>query len=131
MSEKDLTEHEKFALGLRQLANFYEAHPEIPLPYQDLHSYSLDTKDDAAMLAKALGTFEKKYSDDLLIVSKKFQSVNLKFYLTRDSVCTARVVGKKIEPEVYIPSQHIPAREVDVIEWDCHALNVNEEKVDG
>jgi hypothetical protein len=124
-------EHELFAASLRVLADWYEKHPEINLPILEVNVYSMDTKDEAGALAKALGSFAKRYTDDLLIVKKQFGLIALQFYFTRESVCTAKVVGKKMEPEQYIPGRLIPAREVDIIEWDCHALNVNEDKSHG
>jgi hypothetical protein len=125
------TEHQQYADGLRQLANWYEAHPEIPLPLLEVNNYAVDSKDEAGALAKALGTFKKRYTDDLLIVNKMFGSINVQFFFTREKVCTARVVGKKYEPEVVIPARIIPGREVDVIEWDCHALNVTKDESNG
>ena len=125
------TEHQQFAESLRQLATWYEAHPEVPLPQLELSNYSMDTKDDAAILAKALRTFEKRYADTLLIVSKKFGLIELKFFLNRDSICTSRVVGVETIPAQFIEARTIPARTREILEWDCHALNVDEEKSNG
>ena len=113
-----------YVAGLRQLASFYANHPEIPLPQFEHSNFALNDKEEATNLASALGTFQKKYTDDLLIVSKKFGNIEAKFYFTRDQVCTAKVVGQKYEPERVIPATIIPGRTVDIIEWDCHALNV-------
>lgn len=123
--------NKSYADSLRAVADLYENHPELPLPQMEHCNFAMDTKDDAANLAKALGTFEKVYTDDLLIVKKKVGCIETKFYFTRENVCTPTVVGKKMEPEVYIPGRLIPAREVDIIEWDCHPLNVAEEKQNG
>jgi len=125
------TEHQQFAESLLALADFYEAHPEVPLPCPELNNYSLDTKDDAALLAKALRTFEKRYSDSLLIVAKKFGLIELRFFLNRDSVCTSRVVGVETIPAQFIEARTIPARTKEILEWDCHALNVPEESSNG
>jgi hypothetical protein len=112
--------------GLRQLAALYEAHPELPTPtsmWRDTgYSFVCYLSDDADVkaIASALGSFTKKYQDNDFIMEKNFSLlVQLRFLMSRGAVCKRKVVGKKVEPEQYVPGYLRPAREVEVVEWDC------------
>jgi hypothetical protein len=94
-------------------------------------NYSINSKDDAVNLAKALGTFKKIYQDDLLTVKAMFGCIEARFVFTRDQICEAKVVGQKYQEERVIPAHIIPGRMVDVVEWDCKPLSVPEEQSNG
>jgi hypothetical protein len=118
-----------FAEGLRQIADWYEAHPETALPYDNMGSGYLtvyhepETKERVAEIARALGHAEKDFTSisDRFILKRSFNGVGLRFVFDRKAVCTARVVGTRtIAAQPAREAQ--PEREVDVIEWDCHAI---------
>lgn len=122
----------EFCSSLRQLADWYEQHPTLPLPHE-LQSemfvflFGLDTEEVKRIL-REIGSFEKRYNQpsqgDFEAV-KTVGSFKLKFHTSRDSVCTARVVGKRKVGRVVIPAKPrevIKAREEDIVEWDCEPI---------
>jgi hypothetical protein len=103
----------QFIAGLRELADFYESHPEVPIPkpsYLDFSVYSLHTKSEAAGIIKLLGTITKEYTDSgLFKVVRYFGPIALKFVFNRDTVCERVVVRKEVVPE------HVR----EIVEWKC------------
>jgi hypothetical protein len=115
----------EYTTGLRNLADFYDANPLIPIPSDPITNYAVNTDQDARNLAKALGTFRKTYSEDIFTMSKDFGSVNVRFVFYRKAICKAKVVGVKTVEAVHVPAQEayiIPAKTQEIIEWDCGAL---------
>ena len=58
--------HSEYANDLRKIADFIEAHNEIPLPESTLTCYGLHNKPTFALVARALshgGRCEKLYED--------------------------------------------------------------------
>ena len=114
------TVHEQYADSLRGIADWYEKHPEIPLPSDEtMTNYSVSTKEHAEALVRGLGGCEKNYDEDSFSITKKFGTVKLRFYFSRSEVCRRVVVGTKIEPARIVPERVIPAKEVDIVEWEC------------
>lgn len=121
-----------FTRSLRQLADWYEDHPDLPLPYEleqplFVFLYDLSNEEILRVLGK-IGSFKKVFDEpdvgDFQAL-KTIGSFTLKFHTSRDKVCTPRVVGKRTIPETRIPAepeQIISAREEDVVEWDCHPV---------
>jgi hypothetical protein len=124
-------QHRAYADGLRAIADLYEQHPEIPLPWMNHDNYAVDTKAHAKALARALGTFKKEGNDSYLHIIKKFGPIEAKFVFTRDSVCTKRVVGVETIPARFVEAHTVEARTQEIVEWDCPSLLVDEEKSDG
>lgn len=61
--------------GLRALADWYEAHPEIPVPERiDVNLYDYDGETDMATMERAMGSFDKNYDIDGLVLEKPFGS---------------------------------------------------------
>jgi hypothetical protein len=138
--DEPMTERAQYIAGLRQIADFYDAHPEVPTPSDNHTNYAVNTDEDARNLAKALGTFKKEYSEDMFTMSKTFGSVQARFVFYRKAICKAKVVGVKTIEAEFVPAVEAytrPARTVDIIEWDCGSLldpsvvPVDKEKVDG
>ena len=115
--------HAEYANGLRAIADFVETHPELHLPNDELCCFSMDEKAQAAAVLLALKPCKKNYGETVFYITREFGPVTLKYYFNRNSVCTPRVVGKKIVPAE--PMKIIDARpehEVDIIEWDCEPI---------
>ena len=70
-------------------------------------------------MARALGSFDKEYSEEsgLVTFCRDFGGLKLRFVFTRQSVCTCRVVGTVEVPEVVIP-----AHTKELVEWDCQPI---------
>lgn len=124
-------EHKEYADGLRMVADFLEAHPEIDLPEPSLTCYSVTSKEKAATIAKALssgGRCEKDYSNDLVTLKRAFGCVTLHYHGMRYNVCEQVKVGTRIVPEQYVPPQPateghvVPEHEEAVYEWRCAPL---------
>ena len=124
-----MTTNAEFVAGLRELADWFEANPEIPAPCDpDIGHYSMETKEDAAKVLRALSPCDKTYSDEMLSIHRKFGAVTLKFAFWRKEVCVKKVVGKREVPEVKLPAEPaeperiIPAHVEEITEWDCGPL---------
>lgn len=112
----DATKHAAVIQGMIDLAHWYEAHPEVPLPDLTVNNYVVS---DFEATARALGSFEKVYSDDLFTIKKMFGPIKAQFFFMREQVCTKRVVGKRSVPAQTI---EIPARDEEIVEWDCEPV---------
>lgn len=120
--------HSEYAKDLRKIADFIEAHNEIPLPESMLSGYGLHNKQTFALVARALshgGRCEKEYADTLVTLSRRFGGVELKFMGFRENVCEQVKVGTRLVAEQYVPprpateAQVIPEHEEAVYEWRC------------
>ncbi len=112
--------------GLREFADFLEAHSELPLesvcelqimmgyvPPPQTHEPNL------RLWAKAFGTFQKTVSDYYFRVTRAFGGLRVAIAVDRDRVC--RKVRKKVEVETWecpasllegnsdMPADEIPA----------------------
>lgn len=128
--------HQEFVQGLRELADFYEAHPEVKLPSYSssftvyatswLFSSKEEAKEVVITAAKAFGHAEKVYSQEGFELKKEFSGqITLTVQTERSTVCRAVVVGKKRIPSQVIPAEperYIPEREEDQVEWKCESL---------
>ncbi len=117
---------------MRAILDFYEAHPELKLPYELGSSdytrvYCLDDKEQFNAHARALGSFEKQQDDDgndFLLV-KYFGNRRLEVQVDRVAVCERIVVGTEEVPETVIPAQEekvIPAHTRERYEWKCPSV---------
>ena len=124
------------AESLRLMADWYEAHPDMPAPYNPsvLH-FATENSDEVGKVARALGTFKKSGEDTFLRLTKQFGSLPLEFIFYRNRVCTPRVVGTKTvkvqkpAPGTVMPPMVEVEETHEVIEWDCPALLAGEEAV--
>ena len=115
--------HKEYADGLRHIADWIEAHEDIGLPSNELQCFSMDEKSEAAKVLMALKPCDKVYSDTLFVIKRAFGPITLKYYFSRDKVCTPRVVGTKVVPAT--PERIIeamPEHVVEIIEWDCEPI---------
>ncbi|MDP7337678.1 MAG: hypothetical protein QF786_00050 [Vicinamibacterales bacterium] len=109
-----------FVGGLRDLADWYEAHPEVTLPSSTVNIYP-DVREFSAV-ARAMGSAEKEAVGSWFVLAKSFGPISLEANADRDEVCTKRVVGTRTETK-RVPTA-FEDREVDVeiVEWDCPSL---------
>ena len=120
--------HAEFVQGLKELAEFYESHPEVDLPERKLSIYyfaysaqdKILARDKMIATARAMGHASKDYAGDYFFLRKEFSGgVELAACISRETVCEPVVVGYVDEPEKVIPEQVVPARRVPKIEWAC------------
>ncbi len=119
---------------LQSLINLLGAHPELPRPTSiniNIYDFEKEDLEEAQMVAKALGSFEKDIDDSFFRLIKTFGRVELSYIFFRDAVCTKTVVGIKKETKlVPHPDALMIEREVetDIIEWDCPSLLEGDQK---
>ena len=119
----------EYASGLRQLADWIEAHPSIDPPDGILNVCSLNTKEEAAACLKALAPCKKEYQETMFKLIREFGPISLRFIFYRAAVCTKKVVGTR-HIEAYtkaaemIPAQHFDAHDEEIVEWECGPITV-------
>lgn len=131
----------EFTTGLRDLADWFDQHPEMDLPYEATPGHhsggvrfsigvleTFEPDDDLpgrfAEAVKALGGARTKDVDDgYMRVTRKFgPGVNVEVWAARNKVCEAVVVGTEtvIENEIVKPAEtRRVEKQRDVIEWRC------------
>jgi hypothetical protein len=111
----------EFIAGLRELADFYEAHPTLQAPWEGIAYFNLypegyfeNTREGARLVAKEFSPVKKDYSSEThFVLEKRFSGgVGFDFNFPRDVVCERKQVGTKIVPAS-------EEREVPVYEWEC------------
>lgn len=138
--------------GLRALADVIEANIEIgkALAYdlKEITAYSLPSnpEEQKQFLAKMIGIFkkagfriEKKYDDSSFQLICKFpvsdgerntyESFGVRFYGSREAVCTPKVVGQKTVTKKVMPDRDTWDEETvteDIVEWDCSPILGND-----
>jgi hypothetical protein len=111
--------------GLREMADFLEAHPslyEIPGLAGGLTlNLFVDSKEQLADAARAIGKLSKRVSGDYYYVQREFSgNVTLDVNASRQKVCEKVVVGTKVipaQPERVLPAE--PEQVVEEYEWVC------------
>ncbi len=99
--------------GLRELADFLDAHPEIDASVQSYNVF-VRTSAELAKIAR-LTSWEKKYDGAYFMLRKTFSDgLNLDINIQRQEVCKRVVIGRQV-----IPAVTIPEYTEDVIEWQC------------
>ena len=103
----------EFVRDLRALADFYTAHPTLPIPVVSPVNAFVYTRAELADAARALSTAAKGGSFGWFYLRKQITpSLILDINVERAKVCTPRVVGTKL-----VPAQ--AERFEEVLEWDC------------
>ena len=120
----------EFTDGLRSLADWYDEHPDFPVPYEARRETPCFTvgchngKEEFAEMVSTLGGARDKFVDGsyMRVVRDFGGGVKFEVWANRDEVCEAVVVGTEtvIEDEVITPAV---TRRVEVerpvIRWEC------------
>lgn len=130
-------EQKEWVEGLRALADFFEAHIEVPAPYS-VNIYTsirkfdengnLDeaaVKDTMVELARAMKPVEKRYDSTDFNLIKTFSSkVKLSYYCDREVACTKVVTGtREVEEVIYVPPVKTGKTVTEeTFEWQCDPL---------
>jgi hypothetical protein len=106
----------EYIKGLRGLADFIEAYPDLPLPYgEEYFNIWVYTKEEVSTLVRGKGKWEKIAETNQMVFRKKFGPLNYDINITRDRVCEKIVVGQEIIPA----RPATPEQVIDKIEWRC------------
>jgi len=107
--------HAEFAESLRIAADWWEAHPEIELPFQNNpFKYVAIRREQMEKIAVALGSCKKKYADGFFNLTAKMGHAEFVAFCHREQVCERIVTGTK-----HIEERVIPAHTEEIVEWKC------------
>lgn len=107
-----MTAREELIHGLRELAMFLEANPEVPEPVGTQLNAFLHDAAALAQLARK-GAWEKVYAGDYFCLRRTFAGgIQLDINCSRDRVCERVLVGTR---EVAAQPAHLEP----VYEWRC------------
>lgn len=103
-----------FLDGLRELADFLEAHPGLPVPGAQNHSVYVFTKEQLAAAAREPGVrWQKNGSGDYFKLTVTFSGEqSYEVFTERAEVCRKVVTGKRT-----LPAR--PEQDVETYEWVC------------
>lgn len=102
-----------FVAGLRELASFVDAHPDLPLPIASNHNAFVNTKAELAALARSGVRWEKSANGNYFYLRVTFTGGHsFDVNVQREQVCRKVVTGTHLEPAV-------PAHEVEDFHWVC------------
>lgn len=109
--------NQEYAAGLRQLAAWYDEHPDAEQPYEaDELDFNLASRSRIAQVIRDFGgKWTKQAGGGLMYFFGSFGPFRLKIYTDQRTVCVARQTGTRWIPEQ--PAQ--PGRMVPEFEWDC------------
>ena len=119
--DTEITARAQFVSALRELADFIEAHPSLPVPFTSMQAnVFVSTKTQLAELARTPGVFwEKTVDNNYFWLRKRFGQLRDNGYgasydvnISRSEVCRKIVKGTRI-----VPAQ--PEHEVEEVEWVC------------
>lgn len=113
----------EFIAGLRELVDWYEAHPECRPP----HSCSVDlfahSKEEFIEMRRQAGCQEKATVGDWMIFRKDFRgNVRIDINISKENTCERVKVGTRIipaQPARVIELEAAPEKVEDVYEWKC------------
>jgi hypothetical protein len=124
----ELTETQKFVKGLRDMAAFIEAHPELPMPCSTLRVDYWPKLEELRDYVRTFGRLKKDAIGDSYFVLRKefykgaYTSISIEANWSRDSVCKKVKTGtKKVMQTVQTkPPETIEVEtEVETFKWEC------------
>lgn len=125
---KELSEREKWISAVRALANFCEAHPDLPVSYSSIQLDLFPTFEEMRKYVSIFGKAQKGVlGDTWFMLSKKFyddgnRKIIIEANWSRNTVCKKVVTGtKKVMKKVEVkPAETIEVEaEVETYEWEC------------
>jgi hypothetical protein len=114
-----------FVKSLRELADYFEARPDMPAPYTSELVYYPDKNEEAvSQFARWFAPCKKEGDDTFFRVRREFGALQLSAAWYRNEVCTPVVVGQVEVEEDVVVSKVTEKRKVlkDKIEWRCPAV---------
>lgn len=107
-----------FIQGLRDMADFFENHPDLKFPHYSGLNVFVNTREEIAEIARQ-STWSKVYAGHWFCLRKQFGSdLTLEINISREEVCRKVVTGTRVVPAM--PA--MPATEEtveEVTEWVC------------
>lgn len=101
--------------GLRDMADWFEQHPDRIPPYLPVTvNLFADDRDDLIAYAREFGKADKSVVNDWFALRKRFGPHAIDANLPREEICRKVVTGTR-----QVPAQMIEAREEEIVEWVC------------
>jgi hypothetical protein len=119
---KLLTERQQYAKHLREVADFFEEHEDVPIPVLHVRFDLFNLPVSAVpQVARAFGSLKKEYiGDSFFVLKRKFgELLSIEANWNREQVCTRVVVGQKTVAEKVPTAYETVNKTVDVVEWRC------------
>jgi hypothetical protein len=122
--------HAAYVAGLREMADFVEARPDLVGPgglsgAVDI-TLTFDENDRFRRLVRAMGGGDKRVSDRDFIVERHFGPHQISVRAWREAVCQRVVVGTEtvtetvVEPEAFAALPRVERSvEREIVEWVC------------
>jgi hypothetical protein len=107
-----MNKHAEFVSSLRELADWYEARPDLKVPNHTSIGTFVFGQDEFREMTKIAGNVTKSHKYGFLEIGKTFGSIHWYLNIEQELVCERVEVGVKSYPAV-------PARTVPVYEWKC------------
>lgn len=126
-------ERGEYIAGLRDLADWLEANPHLPLPWtgSTLDPFQLGAwleKTEIAAIARALpGPVRKEFNTSTMGITATFRGLYVRAYAGRDEVCERVVVGTEQVAVPAVEAQPERVEEREIVEWRCHPLLADEQ----
>lgn len=115
----ELTPQQRYSLALRQIADWYERHPDAPIPLGGCQNLSVYRFDATPEEIRAIGPAKKVYAGNLFKYTVESENFTIEFVANRSDVCLPKVVGFREIPEQFVEAHVIPAKREEIIQWEC------------
>jgi hypothetical protein len=102
-------ERQALIQGLRDFADFLESNEGVPTPCGSGFDAFVQTKEELAAAARAIGNSTKEVLNQWYYLHKAFGPVRYDVNIAREKVCVKKVIGTKTVP------QHTE----EIVEWEC------------
>jgi hypothetical protein len=98
--------------GLRDLATFLEANPELPIQHYTSMMISVQEKSELQSVARIMGEATKQMDGEWVSLIRMFGEIKYEVFIDRAKVCGRTVVGIR----------EVPARVEEIVEWKCGTI---------
>lgn len=125
LDEYEQRDRTQLIAGLRAMADWYEARPNLPSGYScDLILWT-HSKQELAAVIRECGTLEKSYTkeEESVRLRKRFGPIEFRLLAHKVDTCDRVKVGEVIEPAKPARTLELPAepeKVVEKFEWRCH-----------
>jgi len=113
--------NKEYADNLRLIANFYDAHPGLPLPYnfERINLSGVYGRTGLASVARIFGDCEKEAKNGFYYVKKRIGAVTLTAYDWQANVCERVVVGTRLVRKELPTAFETKEEMEEIVEWKC------------
>jgi len=103
---------------IREVIDFLEAHPRLPLPSLSPMYCWFYNKEELIEAVKELGDCKKVYQGNYFMAVKNFHGFELQVATPKETVCK-QIVTKKIVQEQVPVTWELQDVEKEIVTWDC------------